>query len=94
MPPPPPSVAPVLQLVQPKVDSSAIVACLELVLAKARAGEILGVAVIYQYLDGDVGYQYAVEPGARPTLMVGQLSVCGVSMIDRYNLTGSEKASR
>lgn len=53
---------------------------LEVLLEAARRGEIVALVVGWEYLEGGVGGWWELEPGCRPTNLLGQLQWLSVKL--------------
>ncbi len=64
-----------MKLVELKREpSQAIVARLEKLLEAAKAGDIVGLVVAWEYPEGGVGGWWELETGCRPTNILGQMT--------------------
>ncbi len=67
-----------------------IVERLEKLLEAAKAGEIIGCATAWEYVEGGTGFWWEMEPGCRPVTLHGEVSVLSVRLANHIaqNLTG------
>jgi hypothetical protein len=62
-----------------------IVARLEKLLECARSGDIVGLVVAYEYVEGGVNGSWNMGPGCRPTNLLGELTRMQFLLASRIN---------
>lgn len=67
-----------------RVPRTNVIELLEMALAKANAGEVIAVGIVYEYATGEMGCLAAHAEESTPLKMVGELEVLKHLVVSRH----------